>query len=172
MAWDLTMTGNLVRCIIYEKGGNTSRERGLFMKLREIMAESIVRIHPEESAAVAARTLTHYNIGALPVCSEDGRLCGLVTDRDLVTRCLALGKPAERTRVREVMSVQLTVASPEMEASAAAHLMGRQQVRRLPVVENGRLCGMVSLGDLAVREQTGSDAAEALEDISKNISQR
>ena len=57
------------------------------MKLREIMTNQVVRIHPEESVAVAARTLTHYNIGILPVTGSDGRLCGLVTDRDIVTRC-------------------------------------------------------------------------------------
>ena len=62
------------------------------MKLRDIMTDVVVKIHPEESVAVAARTLTHYNIGVLPVCGYDGGLCGLVTDRDLVTRCLAAGR--------------------------------------------------------------------------------
>lgn len=142
------------------------------MKLREIMTESVIRIDPEESVAVAARTLAHYNIGALPVCGKDGRLCGVVTDRDLVTRCLAPDKKPENTPVRDVMTGQVVFASPEMETGVAAHLMGRQQIRRLPVVENGRLCGMVSLGDLAVREQSNPDAGDALGDISSNISKR
>ena len=60
----------------------------------------------------------------------------------------------------------------DMEAVAAAHLMGRQQIRRLPVVENGRLCGMVSLGDLVNREETAYDATDALADISSNVSVR
>lgn len=59
------------------------------MKLRDVMTNPVIRINPEESVAVAARTLDRYNIGALPVCGSDGRLCGLVTDRDIVTRCLA-----------------------------------------------------------------------------------
>ena len=59
-----------------------------------------------------------------------------------------------------------------MDTGAAAHLMGRKQIRRLPVVEKGKLCGMVSLGDLAVREQTSYDAADALAEISSNISYR
>lgn len=142
------------------------------MKLREIMTDHVIRIDPEETVAVAARTLTHYNIGALPVCGRDGKLCGVVTDRDLVTRCLASGKKPENTRVRDVMTGQVVSASPEMETGVAAHLMGRQQIRRLPVVENGRLCGVVSLGDLAVREQSNPDAADALGDICTNISQR
>ncbi len=142
------------------------------MKLKDIMTQSVVSIHPEESVAVAARSLTHYNIGALPVCADDGKVCGVLTDRDLVTRCLASGKTPENTKVREIMSAQVISASPEMDTAVAAHLMGRQQVRRLPVVENGKLCGMVSLGDLAVREDLSIDAADALGDISSNISRR
>ena len=142
------------------------------MKLREIMTNSVITIHPEESVAVAARTLTHYNIGALPVCGSDGKLCGVLTDRDLVTRCLASNKLPENTKVRDVMTGRVISASPEMDTAVAAHLMGRQQVRRLPVVENGKLCGVVSLGDLAVREDLNPDAADALGDISSNISAR
>ena len=66
-----------------------------------------------------------------------------------------------------VISVQ-----PDMDAGVAAHLMGREQVRRLPVTENGRLCGMISLGDLAVRQETGYDAGDALADISANLSRK
>ncbi len=140
------------------------------MKLREIMSDSVIKIHPEESVAVAARALTHYNIGVLPVCGNDGNLCGVVTDRDLVTRCIASGRMPENTRVREVMTQQVISALPDMDTGAAAHLMGSRQIRRLPVVENGKLCGMVSLGDLANREECNPDAADALGDICTNIS--
>ena len=142
------------------------------MKIREVMTDRVIRIHPEESVAVAARTLTHYNIGALPVCGNDGQLCGVVTDRDIVTRCLASDRKPENTRVRDVMTGWVVSATPDMDTAVAAHLMGRQQVRRLPVLEDGKLCGMVSLGDLAVREQSNPDAADALGDISTNISKR
>ena len=142
------------------------------MKLREIMAHPVVRIHPEESVAVAARTLARYNIGALPVCGGDGRICGVVTDRDLVTRCVAAGRQPASTPVREIMTTQVVSARPDMDAAAAAYLMGKQQIRRLPVVENGRLCGMVSLADLANREETAYDATDALTEISSNISVR
>ena len=142
------------------------------MKLREIMTDSVVRINPDESVAVAARTLARYNIGALPVCGGDGRLCGLVTDRDLVTRCVAAGRQPGATPVRDVMTTNVISARPDMDAGTAAQLMGRQQIRRLPVVENGRLCGMVSLGDLANREETASDATDALTEISSNVSVR
>lgn len=139
------------------------------MKVSDIMTKNVVRISPEESVEVAARTFTHYNIGALPVCTEDGKLCGMVTDRDLVIRCMAANKPAGQTKVRQVMTGQVLSVKPDMDAAVAAHLMGRQQVRRLPVVENGKVCGMVSLGDMACREESIMDAADALTDITSNI---
>ena len=142
------------------------------MKIQTVMSDRVVKIHPEESVAVAARALQHYNIGALPVCGHDGVLCGLVTDRDLVIRCLAAGGDPKRMKVREVMTGKVISASPDMDTGTAASLMGRQQVRRLPVVENGKLCGMVSLGDMAVRDDLSIDAADALGDISSNISRR
>jgi CBS domain-containing protein len=145
---------------------------GMRMKVRDLMTQPAIQVAPTESVEVAARTLTHYNIGALPVCTGDGRLCGVVTDRDLVTRCMASGrKPSEMT-VREVMTGKVEQAQPDMDAAVAAHLMGRLQVRRLPVVENGKLCGMLSLGDLAKREQSIQDAADALSDITANLSDR
>ena len=142
------------------------------MKLRDVMTAPVIRIHPDETVAVAARTLAHYNIGILPVCGGDGRLCGLVTDRDLVTRCLAAGRSPVNTTVRDVMTAKVISARPDLDGAAAASLMGKEQIRRLPVVENGRLCGMVSLGDLATQEETCLDAGDALSDISCSLSSR
>ena len=139
------------------------------MKVREIMTNRVVRIHPEECVAVAARQLAQNNIGAMPVCGNDGRVLGVVTDRDLVTRCLASNRSPEKTRVREVMTGAVISATPDMSVAMAASLMGHKQVRRLPVVENGQLCGMVSLGDLANREESSYDAADALATISSNV---
>lgn len=90
------------------------------MKLRDVMTNPVIRINPEESVAVAARTLDRYNIGALPVCGSDGRLCGLVTDRDIVTRCLAAGRSASSTPVRDVMTAKVITARPDMEVALAA----------------------------------------------------
>ena len=142
------------------------------MKLREVMTNPVIRIHPDETVAVAARTLTRYNIGILPVCGGDGKICGLVTDRDLVTRCLAAGRSPQNTSVRDVMTSQVIAVRPDMDSAAAAELMGREQIRRLPVVENGRLCGMISLGDLAVKKETSMDAGDALSGISSGLSSR
>ncbi len=142
------------------------------MKIREVMTDCVIRVDPEETVDVAARTLAQHNIGILPVCESNGRLCGLVTDRDMVIRCVASGRLPSQTKVRDVMTGQVVSAQPDMDAAVAAHLMGRQQVRRLPVLEDGKLCGMVSLGDLAKTEESVMDAADALMDITSNISHR
>ena len=142
------------------------------MKVREIMTSPAIQIRPEETVGVAARALARYNIGVLPVCDGAGTVCGLITDRDIVTRCLAANRRPETTTVREIMTGQVLAAAPDMEVGAAARLMGQRQIRRLPVVERGRLCGMVSLGDIAGEEESVYDAADALTEITGNISHR
>ena len=141
------------------------------MEIKDIMTRNVISIDPAESVEVAARTMSRYNIGALPVC-KGGKLCGILTDRDIVTRCLAANRQPSNTQVRQVMTEQVTAVSPDMQTGVAAHLMGRLQVRRLPVVEQGSLCGMVSLGDMAIREETVLDAGDVLADVSSNISDR
>lgn len=142
------------------------------MKVKEVMTPKVIRISPEETAAVAARTLTHYNIGVLPVCGADGNVCGMLTDRDIVTRCLATGHRPEDTPVRTIMTNTVISARPDMDVTAAASLMARRQVRRLPVVESGKLCGMISLGDLSRNEDTAPDATDALAEITGNVADR
>ena len=138
------------------------------MTLREIMSKTVVRIRPDEPVSVAARALNQYNIGALPVCGYDGHLKGLLTDRDIVTRCLASDKDPAKTKVAEVMTARVVAGRPEMDAVQAAELMAKEQVRRLPILENGRLCGMVSLADLAGNTEIGGTLAS----ISENLSRR
>jgi CBS domain-containing protein len=136
------------------------------MKIREVMTQPVIRISADETVEVAARTLAHYNIGALPVCGSDGRLQGLVTDRDLVTRCIAAGRNPGLTKVRQIMSGSVIGIPPDIDTKVAAEIMGTRQIRRLPVLENEKLCGMVSLGDLT---GTQADAGRALQQITDNI---
>ena len=130
------------------------------MQVKEVMSRRIIAISPEETVAVAARLLSQHNIGALPVCSRDGRLRGMVTDRDIVVRCVAAGDDPEHTRVAEIMTRRILAAEPEKSIGEAAKLMAREQVRRV---------GMVSLGDVAVRPDYTREAGEVLQEISQNI---
>ena len=139
------------------------------MQVRELMNQSVVSITPGESASLAARLLARHQLGALPVCGEDGGLRGIVTDRDIVTRFVAAETDPHKVPVREIMSRNCAVISPEEDAAEAARLMGAGQVRRLPVLEDGTVVGMVSLGDLAKCRACDMEAAEALSEISENI---
>ena len=136
------------------------------MKVREVMQSPVVCVGPGQSVEAAAKVFERYNIGALPVCTTQGMLCGMLTDRDLVIRCSQMGKLPSATCVREIMTKQVISVGPDMDASVAAHLMGRKRVRRLPVVEHGKVKGILSLDDLAANEQNAYDAADALGEIS------
>ena len=129
------------------------------MQIRDCMSGAVVTIAPEESAALAARLLTRHNLGALPVCGYDGQLRGIVTDRDIITRCVAADQEPSRVPVADIMS-----RNPETVAA--------RQVRRLPVVEEGKLVGMLSLGDLARNRKLDMEAAAALSEISTNVKPR
>ena len=139
------------------------------MRVRDLMSKSVVTIAPEESAALAAQLLSRHELGSLPICAADGTLVGIVTDRDIVTRCVAAGEEPGRVPVRDIMSPAPSVITPETPISDAARLMAQRQVRRLPVVEQGHVVGMLSLGDLARSRRTDTEAAAALSDISASL---
>ena len=139
------------------------------MQIRDLMTPIVVSITPEESAGLAARLLSRHNLGALPVCGERGELRGIVTDRDIVTRCVAPGQDPGRVPVREIMSPDPDTISPDQDAGTAARKMACRQVRRLPVVENGQVVGMVSLGDLSRCSACDTEAGAALAEISRNV---
>ena len=142
------------------------------MKVRDIMSTRVVSIGQDEPVSAAARLLKHANVGVLPVCDAQHRLRGIVTDRDIVTRCVAQGGDPEQTPVREIMSRGVAAVAPETEVSEAVRTMSRSQVRRLPVTEGGRLVGMVTLCDLARREDCRMECAQAMEAVSANLSRR
>lgn len=142
------------------------------MLVSDIMNKDVVTVSPEETVEVASRLLSRHNIGALPVCGGDGKLRGIITDRDIVLRCVAGGSSPSSTKVRDVMSRSVVTAAPGDDISRASGLMSSAQVRRLPVVEGGELVGMLSLGDMALRTACDMEAARALTDISSGIRRR
>ncbi len=139
------------------------------MQVRDLMNPSVVSITTGESAALAARLMSRHNVGALPVCSPDGHLRGIVTDRDVITRCIAAEEDPAQTPVRDIMTRNCTVVAPEDDPREATRLMAARQVRRLPVLDHGKLVGMVSLGDLATSHSFDMETSKALSDISESV---
>jgi len=139
------------------------------MQVRDLMNPSVVSIAPGESTALAARLLSRHNLGSLPVCGEDGILRGIVTDRDIVLRCVAAEEDPAQVPVKDIMSRDCAVVAPEDDPREATRLMAARQVRRLPVLEGGRVVGMVSLGDLAGSRRYDMEASKALSEISGQV---
>ena len=118
--------------------------------VRDVMTADIVTCPSNTPIADVARTMRDRDIGNVLV-TEGNRLCGIVTDRDLVVRCLADGADATRTTVAHAVSGELVKVFPGMSLQDAAHTMAEHHVRRLPVIDDGRVVGIVSLGDLAMK---------------------
>lgn len=140
------------------------------MQISDVMTTRVISVRQSETAEVAARLLSRNNIGAMPVCDDGGKVVGMVTDRDLVTRCMAAGLSPAKTPVAQVMTSGPVTAQVGDSAGAVSAMMGQSQVRRVPVLENGALAGIVSLADLA-RQREGR-TERTLEEISSNISRR
>lgn len=139
------------------------------MEIQEIMTAKVITVGPDEPVTAAARLLRRWNLGALPVTDGTGRLRGVLTDRDIVLRCLALDNDPADTKVSEIMSRAVVMVRPDDSVQSAAALMAREQLRRLPVAENGRVVGMVTACDLARREKLNAEFAEAMRGISTNL---
>ena len=142
------------------------------MLISDMMSPNVVSITPEESTALAARLLYRHNIGALPVCGDDGRLRGIVTDRDIVLRCVAAENDPTTTPVKEIMSKGVVSVSPNDDVRVATRIMAAEQIRRLPVLTNGKVVGMISLGDLAKTQAYDMEASKALSEISTNVKKK
>ncbi len=142
------------------------------MLVKEVMSTDVLAITPDAPVSAAARLLRRGNVGAVPVTAGNGRLCGVLTDRDIVLRCVAAGKQPEETPVRDIMTRRVKSVGPGEEVDAAARLMGLEQVRRLPVVEDGKLVGLLSLGDLSVNRNLKMEASACLSEISRNVTRR
>jgi CBS domain-containing protein len=119
--------------------------------VRDAMTEDPRSIGASASVVEAARLMREQHIGSLPV-TEDERLVGMITDRDITTRVVAESAVPESTSVGDVYSRDVISVEPNSDLEEALRLMARHQVRRLPVVENGRLVGMVAQADVALKE--------------------
>jgi CBS domain-containing protein len=134
------------------------------MQVREIMTTRIVSVEPASTVKDAASLMNRHNIGAVPVM-DSGTVRGILTDRDIVLRCVAENKDPGNLKVSDICSHGAVSVKPDETIANAMHLMASEQVRRLPVVENGKLVGMLSFADIA-REKSGMELAEAISEIS------
>jgi CBS domain-containing protein len=140
------------------------------MNIREVMTSNPRSVSPDDTIQNAACIMRDEDTGAVPVV-ENGRAVGIVTDRDIVIRAVAEGGQLNGP-VRDIVTENLVWASPDMSTREAAELMSEHQIRRLPVVENECLVGIVSIGDLAVKEGKDGRVGDTLQHISEGVKER
>jgi CBS domain-containing protein len=133
--------------------------------VRDAMTEDPRSIAASASVVEAARLMREEHIGSLPI-TDDEKLVGMITDRDITTRVVAEAADPNMTTVGDVYSRDLISVEPQKDLEEALQLMARHQVRRLPVVENGRLIGIVAQADIALRKDE-KKTGELVEAISK-----
>lgn len=137
------------------------------MKVNQIMTTDVQTVHPNDTITKAASLMEQLNVGSVPV-TDNNRIVGIVTDRDIVLRGVAKGEDAN-LKVSEVMTSEVKYATPNMDVHTVADIMAENQVRRLPVVDNDKLVGIVAIGDLAVENMFENEAGEALHNISMGV---
>jgi len=138
------------------------------MKIRDIMTADVATATPDTTLEEIATIMKRDDVGSVPIV-EDKELYGIITDRDIVLRCIAEGQHPGEVRAEDILTEDLHTVEPDDDVEEAAELMSRHQVRRLPVVEDGRLVGMIAIGDIAVKEGDDRRSGDTLQDISRGV---
>ncbi|MEQ8198130.1 MAG: CBS domain-containing protein [Clostridiaceae bacterium] len=136
------------------------------MLVKDIMSKDIISISSEEPVERAAQMMQQHDIGSIPVCAQN-KLIGMVTDRDITLRSVAAGQDTKQQKISDIMTANPAMGNPQMDVNEAAKMMSEKQIRRLPIVENNNLVGIVSLGDISVEPSLQDNAEEALKNISE-----
>lgn len=135
------------------------------MEIKNIMTKTVTTVTPEDTVERAAQIMKEHNVGSIPVCRGE-ELVGIITDRDITIRSASQGQNVHQQQVREIMSSNPVTGTQNMDVHEAARLMSERQIRRLPIVENNKVIGIVALGDLAVEPNFANEAESALSNIS------
>lgn len=119
------------------------------MKVKECMCNDVCSCMPNATVEEVAKLMNTNHIGCVPICDNKNCVVGLVTDRDIVLRCIACDKDAKKTPISEIMSCDICCCTPDDEVTNAESKMAQNQIRRIPVVDNGKVVGILTMGDLA-----------------------
>ena len=137
------------------------------MKLCDVMTKEVKSLNVDDTVEKAVQIMKENNVGSIPVC-RDGKIAGIITDRDITLRSIAQGENVSNIKISSIMSSNPITGNLDMDVHDAAKLMAENQIRRLPVIDNNAVVGILSLGDLAVEPKFGNEAGDALSEISEN----
>ncbi|WP_338786424.1 CBS domain-containing protein [Metabacillus sp. FJAT-53654] len=136
----------------------------MIVNITEVMTINAESCTPESTCKEVAVKMKDLDVGVIPIC-DNQKLVGIITDRDLVLQGLANNLSSEST-IAGLMSKDVVTGTKDMSIKEAANVMSQEKIRRLPIVEKGNLVGIVSLGDLAINNQSNQKAGNVLEEIS------
>lgn len=133
---------------------------------RDIMTSPVHSVTVSDTVQQVAQALAEHNVGSLPVKAGDGQLAGIITDRDLVVQSVAKGQDPSAVTVGDLTGGEVVSVGPDDDVKTLLDLLGKHQIRRVPVVDNGEVVGMVSQADVA-RELTNDQTGEVVAEISQ-----
>ena len=126
------------------------------MKVKDCMCHDVKFVTPNTSVCDCAKLMSDNNIGCVPVCDENNKVVGLITDRDVILRTVACNKDSASTKVSDIMTCNVCTCNADANIEEAEKLMSQNAIRRIPVIENNKIIGILTLGDLAQNEQINS----------------
>ena len=136
------------------------------MKVKDCMCNQVTYVTPESTVKDCAKLMCNKHVGCIPVCDNNNNVVGLVTDRDIILRSIACDKDTNQIPVSEVMTCNVYCCKPEDEIYEAENIMSTNQVRRLPVIENNKIVGIITLGDLTKNQNVSTEGVcNTLENI-------
>lgn len=136
------------------------------MKTKECMCQNIIVAHPNTSVEDCCRMMGENHVGCMPVCNEENQIVGIVTDRDIVLRGIACQKDPKQTKLSDIMTTQVCCCNASDDLEKAEKVMKENKVRRLPIVENNQVVGILTIGDLACNNNVSCEClGETLENI-------
>lgn len=140
------------------------------MKVRDVMTSNVDWVGPKTTVVEVAQLMKKDNVGSIPIC-DNNKLLGIITDRDIVLNVIAGGRDCKNTIAQDIMSKNVVSVSSDQDVHEAADLMSKYQIRRLPVVDQDKVVGILAIGDMAVERIHVNEAGDALSDISQSAHQ-
>jgi len=137
------------------------------MELKDIMVKNVITVNPNVTVKQAAKLMNQHDIGCLIVVGK-GKVVGIVTERDILRKIVETSKHPEKTKVSEIMSTKLLVAAPNMDVVDATKMMLQRKIKKLPIVTNKKLVGLVSLTDIARTVRIEPEIMNVIKDLTKS----
>ncbi|MDO5557880.1 MAG: CBS domain-containing protein [Clostridia bacterium] len=139
------------------------------MKVKDCMCDSVVWISPDVSVCDCAKIMKDKHVGCIPICNDNKNVVGVITDRDIILRCTTFNTDCKCTPISDVMTTNICCCPSDVDLKEAEKLMSENKVRRLPVVEDDKIVGILTIGDLALDNNVEADrVGKTLENISSS----